>query len=106
MTDKKYLVICEQPCSQCDGAGILSNPIYHEYKEFEDELKKRTGKDFPELWDHEDEITKWWADNSPHQKPFGEPEEYQCYECEGARIVRREVDLLEALKEMSLINAL
>jgi len=77
---KRYLVVEESVCPECEGDGVVLDPCWREYLELGD----------------------------PHRDPDGfareecgleemPPEEIECPTCGGTGVIRREVPLEEAL---------
>ncbi len=88
---KKYLVVVEEPCPRCGGTGVITNPMFEDLWD-RYESARRTGA-------AEGISLEEWAEANGYTIP---DEEIECLECEGSGKIRREVLLLEALKELGV----
>ena len=89
MTEKKrFFVIEEAECTECQGSGWVMHPVWERYRH------EHPGCSTPdETWFNEDEA--WFHERGFYCFP---PDvEIMCCECEGGGTVRREVDLVDAL---------
>ena len=91
MTAPKFFVIEEAPCDECKGSGVIESPIW---KLFWDEYKEK-GCD-----KSASEIRKYFRDNCGWYEDELPAEEEICVECEGNKVIRKEVDLLYALAQI------
>lgn len=105
---KKFFVTSVETCECCNGTGKTPNSDWAMYTQFEKELVSRTGKDFPELFEHENEIFQWWEDHGYEVSGWGDlpPEEETCAECEGSGVITEEVDLADAMESLGFIVGL
>ena len=97
--DKKYLVLWEKKCPQCEGCGVMGEPLYADWGAH----MQRWRKDHPDLHNTEAEFSeddRWWSEKGfpggPHHWP---PEEWGCEECAGSGILRGEAGFDEALAD-------
>lgn len=86
-----YFVIYREQCSACDGNGMVANEIWLRFYQ----EQREAGIDFDE--------NLWARDNGfGSAKAMGQ-EEYECHECEGSGKIVREVSLVDALVELSVL---
>lgn len=116
---KTFFVICEETCSECNGSGRVHNPEWIAFGKFEEEWKEANPRpiddyalitEYNRKWD-EAEAAYWQEqgyriyvdhDESWKNLPWDEGE---CPDCEGRKIIRSEIPLQEALKQLTAVNA-
>ena len=91
----RYKVIKEEICSECNGTGF----VWHwKWKMFWEQTTKEI---------EPDEFNEWWGKN-PEVNSIGKtyiPEQrVHCTRCGGLGVIREEVDITVALKEIGLIG--
>lgn len=97
---KKYLIICEETCLDCNGKGIIANEIYDELTKYTKSLPEWLGVYSDEICQKQDE----WMGNHGYSGGLENypPEEYECTTCGGSGTIRHEVDLAEVLEELKI----
>jgi len=105
-----YLVIHEYTCPVCDGDRRLYNEEWQEANHAYDLARNAAPQPGPDL--DEDEyyavlsvaedagwqaIRSFWKERGYFLKSRWPPEDYPCPECEGDGIIRKEVNLAEAI---------
>lgn len=100
---KHYYLTCIETCMTCNGTGEVINPVYQEFGEFEQELKRKTGLDYPELYQHEDTLIAWWNERGYDVCGLHEiPDDHHCcYDCDGQGKHVSRVELADALAELA-----
>ena len=80
----KYLVIREETCPECRGDGWVEHPAW-----------QRLGERWKEMSRHD--LRMYFSGEGYGDIP---PEEVECSRCRGSGIVRQEVTLQQALREI------
>ena len=98
MSTKRYLVICEETCPDCDGEGRIVDSLWHTL--YQDIPIPKCGSEAD--WDAWNALATEWFLERGRLMADGSfpPEEYQCDTCNGTGTWRREVDLAEALQPL------
>jgi len=84
----QYIIIKQSPCPKCNGTGVLQHPAWKIYwDQFGEDGCRRTSE--------EDRI--WFSERGYREIP---PEEQPCFTCNGVGIIRENINLCDALKEI------
>lgn len=103
---KKFYVMCEETCPNCEGKGEVVNTAWEGFNEFEKEQMKALG-----LESHEFENPElllrcqgWWAERGYHIESMTDLpwDVAECEDCGGSGLWRHEVDLKDALAELGV----
>jgi len=97
MNGAKFLVICEETCPECKGAGVVSNELYQKLAEYRQAWKREhPGATVAGQLAADDE----WMLEKGYLPAKWPAEEWECDECAGLGKRRRQVELKEALNEL------
>jgi hypothetical protein len=79
----RFVVIHEVECERCGGEGVQQHSLWTEYFQIQEEKKDQ------------DDLVAWFR-----ERGFSEPPEqmHVCWPCEGAGVLRQNVDLRDALQ--------
>lgn len=111
----KFLVVAEYTCPECKGERWFYSPLWEGAnaafdKAWDEQMKAEAGAEAGSEEEQEayyragnaagEAMDQYWRDH--YYSPRGKlpPEEEPCGECEGAGIIRRKVDLREALEAL------
>jgi|GEM_PF-2816286 len=84
---KKYFVACKETCMSCEGVGVVWSDSWRRWSEAHDKDESIT----PE---------KWATENGYCSVDEMGPEEIECDECSGTWMIKSEVPLQNALREL------
>lgn len=91
MSKKQYLIVCQEPCQTCNGAGVVANPLWVRlYAE-----ERQGGKEIDE--------NEWARANGFDSAKAMGPEEHQCQDCEGEGKLTSQVSLADALVDLGVM---
>ncbi len=90
----RFLVLVERTCPQCQGAGVVVNPLWERFLEEE----ARVDPSRYHLW-----ALEFWSSAEYRYPDELPPEEEECSRCRGAGVLREEVPLEEALRALGLL---
>jgi hypothetical protein len=87
-------ILTRDNCSECDGCGRVTNAIWMDFYQADDEYAKHHNGNCME----QPELENWFVNKGYYKIP---PEEPQCSECEGSGVIEKWIDIKDLSK---LIN--